>query len=152
MQSRLAQFARKARTFSWTSHHASPLILVTAMMFLWAIAPAVRSEGITYVYDAQNRLIEVDYPDRVIKYTYDPAGNRTATIVQLVAVLQINTVTPVAGRTSGGQQIVLAGSFANLSTVTIGGNGATWSYTNAGDTTSITINTPAHSVARRKSI
>src|SRR5580765_7452468 len=118
-------------------------ILITSFVLLviCGLGWTSHADNIQYIYDAQNRLIEVDYPDRVIKYTYDAAGNRITTIVQLVG-LQINTVTPVAGRTSGGQQIVLAGSFANLSTVTIGGNGATWSYTNAGDTTSITINTP----------
>jgi YD repeat-containing protein len=120
--------------------------MLALFLFVSAMIGTVHADNIQYIYDSQNRLIEVDYSDHVVKYTYDAAGNRTATIVQLVAVLQINTVTPVAGRSFGGQQIVLAGSFANLSTVTIGGNGATWSYTNAGDTTSITINTPAHSV------
>ncbi len=59
----------------------------------------------------------------------------------------IDTVNPPAGRTSGGQEIVLAGAFANLSTVTIGGTSALWFYTNGNlDTSSITVTTPAHAV------
>ncbi|HKO45252.1 MAG TPA: choice-of-anchor Q domain-containing protein [Pyrinomonadaceae bacterium] len=61
--------------------------------------------------------------------------------------LSIDTLSPAAGRTSGGQQIQLTGAFANLSTVTMGGVSATWSYTNgAGDTSAITVTTPAHAV------
>lgn len=61
--------------------------------------------------------------------------------------LLINSVAPPAGRTSGGQQIVLTGAFNGLSTVTIGGAGVSWFYTNGpGDTSQITVTTPAHSV------
>src|SRR3989449_1785363 len=61
--------------------------------------------------------------------------------------LRIDAVNPQAGRTSGGQQIILTGAFVNLSTVTIGGSSASWTYTNgAGDTSTITVTTPAHSV------
>src|SRR5262249_52398766 len=61
--------------------------------------------------------------------------------------LAINSVTPQAGRTSGGQQIVLRGAFQGLSTVTVGGASASWFYTNgSGDTTQITVTTPAHAV------
>ncbi len=61
--------------------------------------------------------------------------------------LAINSVTPPAGRASGGQQIKLAGSFANISSVTVGGNPATWTYTNgASDTSMITVTTPLHAV------
>ena len=56
----------------------------------------------------------------------------------------IDSVTPVAGRASGGQQVVLTGSFANLSSVTLGGSTASWSYSNGTD--EITVTTPAHVV------
>jgi hypothetical protein len=56
----------------------------------------------------------------------------------------IDTVSPVAGRTSGGQQVILTGSFANLSSVTLGGSAASWSYSNGTD--QITVTTPAHVV------
>jgi hypothetical protein len=61
--------------------------------------------------------------------------------------LRIDSIAPPAGRTSGGQQIVLTGAFANLSTVTMGGSAASFVYTNgAGDTSQITVTTPAHAV------
>ncbi len=35
----------------------------------------------TYKYDAQGRVIEVDYPNGwIVAYTYDAAGNRTQTV------------------------------------------------------------------------
>ncbi len=59
--------------------------------------------------------------------------------------LTISSVIPPTGRTSGTQPIKLTGSFASLSTVTMGGNAASWFYTNgAGDTSMITVTTPAH--------
>lgn len=58
--------------------------------------------------------------------------------------LNINSVVPQAGRTSGGQQVKLNGSFANLSAVMMGGVSASWSYTNG--TSEITVTTPAHAV------
>ncbi len=64
-----------------------------------------------------------------------------------LASLRIDSVDRQAGRTSGGQQIILTGAFVNLSTVTMGGSPASWFYTNGpGDTSTITVTTPAHSV------
>src|SRR5207247_1630437 len=61
--------------------------------------------------------------------------------------LRIDSVTAPAGRTSGGQQIRLTGAFAGLSTVTMGGSSASWFYTNgSGDTSAITVTTPANAV------
>lgn len=61
------------------------------------------------------------------------------------STLRIDSVSPRAGRTSGGQQIVLTGDFAGLATVSMGGSAASWFYTNGGgNTTSITVTTPAH--------
>ena len=80
----------------------------------------------------------------------DGDGNGTKIVdigaYELQGILTIDTVTPPAGRTSGGQQISLHGAFANLSTVTMGGASASWFYMNIGDTSSITINTPPHPV------
>jgi hypothetical protein len=80
----------------------------------------------------------------------DGDGNSTA-IVDIGAYerqgILIDQINPPAGRTSGGQQIQLAGAFANLSTVTMGGASATWFYTNGSlDTSAITVTTPAHAV------
>jgi N-acetylneuraminic acid mutarotase len=61
--------------------------------------------------------------------------------------LGIERVVIPAGRTSGGQQIRLAGIFAGLSSVMMGGAQASWFYTNgSSDTSSITVTTPAHTV------
>jgi hypothetical protein len=81
----------------------------------------------------------------------DGDGNTTAIVdigaYELQGILTVDKVTPPAGRVSGGQQIVLAGGFANLSTVTMGGAAASWIYTNgATDTSMITVTTPAHAV------
>jgi hypothetical protein len=57
-------------------------------------------------------------------------------------VLRIDSVSPQAGRVSGGQQLRLLGSFAGLSNVTLGGVSAPWVYTNG--TSEVTITTPAH--------
>ena len=96
-----------------------------------------------------------------LNYTVDANptnGFRTGTITlagQLFSVIQsaattalrIDSTIPQAGRTSGGQQIKLTGAFTGLSTVTMGGASASWSYTNGGgDTSAITVTTPAHAV------
>jgi hypothetical protein len=63
------------------------------------------------------------------------------------STLRIDSIAAPAGRASGGQQIVLTGAFPGLSTVTMGGVGAAFFYTNgAGDTSSITVTTPVHAV------
>jgi hypothetical protein len=66
--------------------------------------------------------------------------NLTAT----VNPLRIDNVLPKAGRATGGQQVKLFGEFAGLSSVTIGGTTASWSYTNG--TSEITLVTPSHAV------
>jgi hypothetical protein len=55
--------------------------------------------------------------------------------------LRIDTVSPRAGRTSGGQSITLTGNFTGLSTVTMGGVNAAFT----GNASTITVTTPAHS-------
>ena len=65
-------------------------------------------------------------------------------LVGSVTPLSLSNVAPKAGRTTGGQQVTLTGSFANLSTVTIGGTSVSWSYTNG--TSAIVFTTPAHAV------
>lgn len=70
-------------------------------------------------------------------------------VVQSAAnsALRIDSLSASAGRTSGGQQIRLTGAFSGLSMVTMANVSASWSYTNGGgDTSVITVTTPAHSV------
>lgn len=75
---------------------------------------------------------------------FNLSSNRELFFTGTTSTPTIDSVLPVAGRTSGGQQVVLTGSFANLSSVTFGGSTATWSYTNG--TSEITVTTPAHVV------
>jgi hypothetical protein len=65
-------------------------------------------------------------------------------LVSAATTLSIDNVSPKAGRSSGGQQITLAGQFAGLSTVTIGGTVVNWSY--VGGTSTIAFTSPAHAV------
>ncbi len=77
----------------------------------------------------------------------DNCGATTAAQFTLTvnAPLVITSVTPPAGRASGGQQIKLAGSFVNLATVTMGGVLApSWFFSSG--TSEITVTTPAHAV------
>jgi len=56
--------------------------LATALLFLsTGIVSQAFAGTTTYKYDTLGRVIEVDYPDgSIITYTYDKAGNRTATV------------------------------------------------------------------------
>lgn len=60
------------------------------------------------------------------------------------ASLRIDAVAPPAGRASGGQQIKLTGEFAGVSSVTVGGAAASFTFTNG--TSEITLTTPPHAV------
>src|SRR6266508_792749 len=89
----------------------------------------------------------IQNPNRVLRVATHGRGMWEISIGGGQSSLIINTVTPPAGRTSGGQQTILSGAFANLSTVTIGGSSASWFYTNgAGDTSMITVTMPPHAV------
>ncbi|MDQ3014091.1 MAG: hypothetical protein M3X11_25720, partial [Acidobacteriota bacterium] len=71
-------------------------------------------------------------------------GGQTFTVTQsaTASTLVIDTVIPAAGRTTGGQQIRLTGSFITLSSVTVGGVSASWTYSNG--TSEVTVTIPAH--------
>jgi hypothetical protein len=71
-----------------------------------------------------------------------PEGINLDVIGYDLAQLRIDSVSPPAGRASGGQQITLTGAFAGLSTVTIGGVAVTWSYTSG--TIVIAFTSPSH--------
>jgi hypothetical protein len=62
----------------------------------------------------------------------------------VVVPLRLDTVAPPAGRASGGQQIKLTGEFSGLTSVTMGGVPASFTFTNG--TSEITVTTPAHAV------
>ncbi|MFN2480851.1 MAG: pre-peptidase C-terminal domain-containing protein [Pyrinomonadaceae bacterium] len=62
----------------------------------------------------------------------------------VAVALRIDTVAPPAGRASGGQQIKLTGEFAGVTSVTVGGVAASFTFTNG--TSEITVTTPPHAV------
>lgn len=72
------------------------------------------------------------------------AGRLDVKVAVDLGALAVTGVLPHAGRVSGGQTLTLNGAFANLSTVSIGGVGVSWSYN--GGPASITFTTPAHAV------
>lgn len=64
-------------------------------------------DGVAYIYDSLNRLVEIRYPDKVVRYTYDDAGNRTGmTVDVLVAAPAISSLSP-RGAVVGGSAFVL---------------------------------------------
>jgi hypothetical protein len=92
------------------------------------------------------------FTDQRVSFSRIADGDGNGTVIIDIGAYErqgivIDTINPPAGRTSGGQQIILAGAFTNLSTVTMGGLSASWIYTNGGgDTSFITVTTPAHAV------
>lgn len=68
---------------------------------------ATPSSEIHYIYDSLNRLVEVHYPDKIIHYTYDDAGNRTGTTVQVLSAAPIITSLNPNGAIVGGSGFTL---------------------------------------------
>jgi len=69
---------------------------MTVIMLLLASLCTSYAGSVNYTYDALNRLIKVEYEDgKVIQYTYDGAGNRTATYVSTAAPVTI--ASPLGG-------------------------------------------------------
>jgi len=55
------------------------LVMLLAMFF----TTFIHAGTINYTYDESHRLISAEKPDEYrIEYTYDPAGNRTAKVIQ----------------------------------------------------------------------
>lgn len=77
------------------------VVLLTLAVSLFGISLSSAND-VQYIYDSLNRLIEVRYPDKVIHYTYDAAGNRTGvTVENLVTSPSINSILPGIARTGG---------------------------------------------------
>jgi YD repeat-containing protein len=95
------------------------------------------AQTIQYKYDSLNRVVEVRYPDRIIYYTYDAAGNRTSTRVELVAVPTISGLSPSGGAAGGGAfTITVNGSnFVNGATVTFNANARATAFVSAAQLT-----------------
>ena len=59
------------------------------------------AQSVQYSYDSLNRLVEARYPDRLVRYAYDPAGNRVQLSVEVPnpvpAISQISPNKSVVG-------------------------------------------------------
>lgn len=119
---------------------------VLAAVFLLAAAAAsfAQAQRVVLTYDTLNRLVSISYPDRTIVYTYDAAGNRLSTTVQLLnPAPTVTGVMPSAGPLAGGISITITGTgFRTGAAVTVGGVAAT--NVVVLDATTITATTPGH--------
>ncbi len=131
----------------------TPLPLTHALSINWLVDGVSQALGATFNWNVAAAGPGLHTVDVLVKDTTTMVRNDPTMLLQetrrwnvtVTGALALSTVTPAAGRMTGMQQIKLAGAFANLASVTIGGNTATWSYTNgAGDTSMVTVTTPTH--------
>jgi YD repeat-containing protein len=54
------------------------------IIVLFTIECVAQDFQVTYAFDPLNRLTKIQYPNRTIEYTYDPAGNRTGLTVTAI--------------------------------------------------------------------
>ena len=114
----------------------------TLLALPFAPSLAAQSQTVQYAYDSLNRLVEVRYPDRIVDYTYDPAGNRLTLSVQ--GTTAISQVVP----SSGGQgqtslNVAVTGQFThfvNGMTIADFGPGVTVHSTTVTDETHAVVN------------
>lgn len=94
------------------------------------------TQNTQYVYDSLNRLSEVRYPDRIIRYAYDAAGNRTSVAVEnFVAAPLITSLNPnnAEAGTSGFTLVVIGANFTNNSIVQWDGTNYATSFISANE-------------------
>lgn len=96
------------------------------------------AHDIEYVYDSLNRLTEVRYGDRIIRYTYDDAGNRNGMTVEIIAIgpslLSINPTSAAVGGSSFALNVI-GGNFNSGSIVQWNGSTRPTSFVNANQLT-----------------
>jgi YD repeat-containing protein len=90
----------------------STSVAVIALIFISIFVSVVAYAGsVTYTYDDLNRLTKAEYEDgRVIQYTYDAAGNRTATYDSTTP--PITTADPQGGLYSSASVTLTCGDFS----------------------------------------
>ena len=74
-------------------------VAALVVLALSAFAPrgSAQSRTVAYSYDTLNRLVEARYPDRLVRYTYDPAGNRLLLSVEVPnSVPVVSDIAPMA--------------------------------------------------------
>ena len=66
-----------------TRRTANNFLVLLLMMMIFFVTP-VLAGILEYTYDELHRLVSAEKPDEYrIEYIYDPAGNRTANVIQL---------------------------------------------------------------------
>jgi YD repeat-containing protein len=107
-------------------------VLVLAAALTVALLHA-QSGTTTYVYDSLNRVVEIRYPDRTIRYTYDAAGNRlTQSSSTNPCVYTVGSVSPLFAASGSGARVGVAASAGPC----------TWSATSTRPWIRITAGTP----------
>lgn len=126
-----------------SSHKIRFVALAIVLLFGLLSNFPTSANDISYIYDAQNRLVEVHYHDKIIHYTYDDAGNRTGQTVEiLVAAPSITNLSPNSA-TIGGSAFTLTvngQNFTNNSIVQWNGANHSTTFVNANQ---LTVNIPA---------
>ncbi len=148
----IAEYGHAAGRCSITGGYVyrGPLLTVPTGAYLYADY----CTGEIFMLNGGMQTLLLDTARNISSFAEDEAGELYVlgiggTLERIVSTtpstLTIDTVAPAAGRTTGGQQVVLTGAFANLASVLVGGVSASWTYSNG--VTEITVTTPAHVVA-----
>ena len=110
-------------------------LAIATVITLFLFTPVqLQTQNSSYVYDLFNRLVEVHYPDKIIHYTYDAAGNRTGmTVENLAAVPSITNLNPNNAAIGGSSftLIVTGSNFTNNSIVKWNGANRTTTFNSA---------------------
>lgn len=70
--------------------------------------------NVEFIYDPLNRLVEIRYPEKIVRFTYDDAGNRIGMTVEVLVVApSISSLNP-ASIVAGGQGFTLNIHGSNL--------------------------------------
>lgn len=96
----------------------------------------VTAEEIQYVYNSMNQLVEIRRPEKVIRYIYDDAGNRTGMTVEILVVSpSIASLSPRAALVgaSGSTVKILGSNFSPNSVVQWNGNDRATTFINSSE-------------------
>jgi hypothetical protein len=95
-------------------------LLLILTQFVIGVVWSARADDIQYIYDSLNRLVEVRYSNKTIRYIYDAAGNRTQIQIEgvnpLPSLVNLNPSNAIAGG-SGFTLTVTGSNFVNNAVV-----------------------------------
>jgi uncharacterized protein (TIGR03437 family) len=123
------------------------LFLALHIAFLMSAPYPTSGDTVQYIYDSLHRLVEIRYPDKIIRYTYDAAGNRTSEqVTNLNPLPTLASLTPdaVLARGSAFTLTVNGANFINGSTVQWNGTSRATTFVSS---TRLTASIPAADIA-----